>query len=136
MNSHRAWYNFSSRVAGESGQYLLGAFCMAVLANGSKSRTVQTELEDFRFIQQWGNYLLTFLNVEYGDNHSIEVYSLEDLQLVQVLRTVPDVSSSRHVFTTPHFLYCRSGHGKSLARLDSRLDEEQIEEGVGLGLYD
>src|SRR3990167_4631437 len=116
---------FISRVAGESGQYILGAGATVLFAAGEHSK-LQTVSFRVRFVVFWGDHVVVAMLVHH--THVLD----RNFELVKKLECRNRVEFCRHVQTTPQNLYIRGdsngggGQTKPIIRLDKNLKEDLI----------
>src|SRR3990167_7396005 len=113
--------HFISRVAGESGQYLLGAQTQCILSNGESSPVVRQQENVTRFLLPWGDLILMSSEcrevVGYSRNNFEERW--------RSINNVWTVSSHRVCSTTNKVYYMSSCQGFLLA-IDRDMNEECI----------
>src|SRR3990167_2158551 len=111
---------FISRVAGESGQYLLGTEFGMLFANAQGCRVIPCGRTFWNFLAYWGQYI-----VAVPQSTRLRIYELENMTLVKHSEASALVWPSRNVQTTPKGLYFTSDRS-SLIQLDQHLKESTI----------
>src|SRR3990167_319835 len=105
--------HFISRVAGESGQYLLGSRFSFILANGKESRVVSFSGKVARFLSPWGDLILVSSDVS-----QIVGYCRHTLDNVWLSQNSVWTVSSRRVVSTRQRIYFVSFCQRMLLSID------------------
>src|SRR3990167_2904425 len=110
---------FISRVAGESGQYLLGGQCFAVISNGHSSKQLLCDA-GCSFVACWGDKLYVF-----SDWNSLEIFDVHTLQLESTAYDSYCLKSSRNLTFSTNSMYFLS-NPTTICKISDDLKEENI----------
>jgi hypothetical protein len=116
----RQSFYFISRVAGESGQYLLGAVESGILANGIDSKVYPNASEPVFYLIWWGDHLFLF------DYYRNVTYFDRSLKKCGITAACYQSTASWGVLTTPEFLYFLN-NTRGISRLNKKLEESTVD---------